>query len=95
MNVRAWFLKSWPGAARRHRVMQGYVALGQERPELVTDIALRGGLFAAVPIAVQAPYQAGVLEGRRQMALEIVRLSHLSFDELYRLVEPLTSTKEP
>ena len=86
MNVRAWFLTLWPNKARRLRVLESYIAL-KKMPELLADIALRGGLMAPAAPPDTTPYQGGVLEGRRQVATEILKLAGEDFESLYRIVE--------
>lgn len=72
MNLPLWLRQAWPNVQKRAHVVDGYRALGLNRL-LLADIALRGSVFDAHP-AVANLYEAGVAEGRRQMALEIIRL---------------------
>lgn len=72
MNLTAWLREAWPNIEKRRRVVDAYRALGINRL-LLADIAMRGGVYsvAAEPATV---FAAGVNEGRRQMALEILKL---------------------
>lgn len=86
MNVKAWFLTLWPNKARRVAVLQAYTGLKKHK-ELLADIALRGGLMAPAAPPDTSAYQGGVLEGRRQVATEILKLAGEDFESLYRIIE--------
>ena len=75
MNLRAWLFETWPTPQKRGAVAQAYRALALN-PLLMADIALRGGLFHPQS-NVRTLYDAGVAEGRRQMALETIKLAEL------------------
>lgn len=86
-NWRRWFALAWPPRGPRAAVVSGYVALGQH-PHTLTDIALRNGVYSEGPSTATA-YEAGVAEGRRRAALEIIKLASKSPAELFAYVEHL------
>lgn len=65
----------WPDVNRRRQLVREYVQLGQMK-SLLADIALRGRVFTAGD-AHKGLYEAGVAEGRRQIALELIRTAGL------------------
>lgn len=61
----------WPALADRRQCALEYAELGKMK-RLQADILLRGGVYVVGGLP-RDPYHAGLLEGRRQLALEIVR----------------------
>lgn len=78
--------KVWRDRGNRRAVVSGYEALGRNYPQTLANIALQGGVFS-YSMAASHSFQAGVLEGRRQMALDIIRLSRADPEALYALIE--------
>lgn len=72
MNLRKWFNEAWPFPERRARLAAEYQTL-RGLDHALADIGLRGSLWDSAPRGLNA-YDAGVFEGRRQMALEIFRV---------------------
>ncbi len=71
MNLKAWFERVYPWKEARANVVLQYRALADTHRLVLRDIALRGGVYSVDP-ADRSLYQAGVAEGRRQLALEIL-----------------------
>ncbi len=71
MMAASWFQSAWRASSDRRQVLAEYAQLGRMRL-LLADIALRGGVFRPIPAAADL-YQAGIAEGRRQLALELIR----------------------
>jgi hypothetical protein len=82
--LRRWFFEIWPFDNERHEVMRGYVALGQSKHTL-TDIAQRNHVFSPAPPADNL-YAAGIAEGRRQCALELIKLASEEPQRLFQFV---------
>lgn len=91
MNLVGWFSEVWPNVQKRYRVIGQYAALRQS-PMLLTDIALRGGVFSVMPRTPGDAFGDGINEGRRQLALEIFKLAQVEPGELYALIEKKPST---
>lgn len=81
----------WPSKGRQRAVVAGYEALAAH-PETLADIALRGSVFQAVP-PDEGDRQAAVIEGRRQMALEIIKAAGQDPIEIYRQIETYHQSK--
>lgn len=81
MNLPGWFRQIYPWHNRRLAVLSQYGEMAKLKLALA-DIALRGGLFSAQP-TVKDLYQAGVAEGRRQMALELFKIVHADIEQLF------------
>jgi len=73
MNIVAWLKGAWKQPGHRAQVITEYAALMPMR-HVLADIALRGAVFSVPPPPADL-FQAGVNEGRRQMALETIRLA--------------------
>lgn len=65
----------WPDLRERRQLVAEYGQLGRMRM-LLADIAKRGGIFAAGNHHGDL-FAAGVAEGRRQIALELIRTAGL------------------
>ena len=72
MNLVRWFRQAWPFPHGRQAVLAEYQSL-KNRPLLLADIGLRGGVWGAQP-NVRDLYQAGWNEGRRAFALELFKI---------------------
>lgn len=73
MNIRNWFRMAHRRLPDRRQVAADYARLGG-MPKLLADIALRGGVFQPAPPARDL-WEAGIAEGRRQFALETIRIA--------------------
>lgn len=73
MNLPLWLRQVWPNPDKRRALVESYRALGLNKT-LLADVALRGGVFAAQDAPANL-FEAGVNEGRRQMALEFLKLA--------------------
>ena len=77
MNIREYLRQIWPSDQKRAAVLNAYRGLARPPFEfLLADVCLRGGVFADPPQDASL-YQCGVLAGRRQMALEMLRLAEI------------------
>lgn len=83
MNAVAWFREIWP--RRKKLVMQDYMAL-REFEHFLADVAVRGGVLAKIPNQA-SDRQAAVLEGRRQLAIEILELARMPPERLRQIIE--------
>jgi hypothetical protein len=83
--AREWFRQIWPRPAGKHNVLSGYAMLRDER-HVLADIALRNRVFKEFPKGLNA-FDAGVCEGRRQAALEILELCSLDPALLWEVIE--------
>lgn len=88
--IARWFQAYWPQREERNALLRQYHAL-QQSPLLLQDIAYRGSVFQPIPPGSNAQ----IMEGRRQLALEILNLAKTNFDVLHRLANtPLTRNKD-
>ncbi|MEM6650970.1 MAG: hypothetical protein AAF582_00125 [Pseudomonadota bacterium] len=87
------------GTARRRQaadVAERWQRLGASRP-MMLDLIERGGLMSPAPVQMRAgepagpgtkdPYQCGVEDGRRSLALELLTLAGVTNDEFLYLTE--------
>jgi hypothetical protein len=72
MNLRKWFLEAWPFADERVALAGEYQAM-KHLTLALADIGLRASLWDNPPPPASV-YEAGVNDGRRQLALEIFRI---------------------
>lgn len=79
-----WFQIYWPDKSRRRVLFEQYRDLGTKKT-LLADIALRANVFA--PIRAETDRQAWIEEGRRQLALEIIKTAQTDLDQLWDLIE--------
>jgi hypothetical protein len=84
-NFANWFAEMWPFVRERRAVIADVIAIGAEHKHFLADLALRGGVFHSAPIARDL-YQAGVMEGRRQVALETIKLCRVDPQLLWQFV---------
>lgn len=82
-NWPRWFAGVWPNAQRRWVVINSYRGLGTHHKEMLADIALRNHVFG--PNREETDRMAWIAEGRRQCALEILKLARVDHDALYQL----------
>jgi hypothetical protein len=73
--VRAWYFSIWPQRTQRFALAGEYRALAGSK-YLLTDIAVRNHVFRAGP-AAQNLYEAGIAEGRRRAAIDIIDMSRV------------------
>lgn len=85
MNTRLWFRQMWSKSGRA--LAADYATIGAQHPHFLADIALRG--YVWVPIPDNDPVAAARLEGRRQLALETIKLCNMHPDQLFQLLDPL------
>ena len=85
-RIGRWFRTYWPAKKQRDDVLREYQSL-QHKPLFLKDVALRGSIFQPIP---PGPY-AERMEGRRELALEIISLAQMDWRVLHDLVnQPLT-----
>ncbi len=89
MNLARWFQAMWPTDSKRALVVDGYRALAHNKL-LLTDIALRAGLFQEDG-EEKTLYRCGVEAGRRELALEIVKAAETDPMALMAYAENLRS----
>lgn len=89
-RVGEWLQQTWP--RKRQAVLQGYMVVGREK-HFLADIALRGNVFGACHVPGD-PATSAVNEGRRQMALEIIKLAGEEPTRLYALIERAPTSAE-
>lgn len=70
----AHLLQAWPDEEQRRVVIDSYAAIGLNKL-LLADIALQGGVFLENDGAVDA-FGAGVMTGRRQLAVRIIKAAN-------------------
>ncbi len=94
MNIAKWFHAAWPEWSHRAQLARDYQSLGQ-MPRLLADIALRGGVFAP-RLPARDLYEAGINEGRRQLALETIRIAGTDPAELQKFcLAPALTAPQP
>lgn len=84
-NWPRWFAMMWPNAQRRWRVVIAYREFAKNHSAMFADIMLRAGAWSQ--IRESDPFLAGVAEGRRQIAIELVKLAKLDPVELFELTK--------
>lgn len=82
-NPATWLTEIWKRSATR--VAGDYAALASQHPYLLADIALLGFVYIPKPTPRDV-YDAGRLEGRRELALEIINLANAPHAELQALI---------
>lgn len=83
--LRVHFTQVWPRDGGKRALLADYLTL-KGAPHLLADIAVRNYVFAPIPPA-KSTYAAGVAEGRRQCALELIRLCGLEAAALWDVIE--------
>jgi hypothetical protein len=84
-----WFREIWPRKASRDATIADYQSAGRLK-HFLTDVALRGFVFTPHPRPAGGGvdlFEAGRREGRRELALEIIRTAGENPGDLYRFVE--------
>lgn len=80
---RSWFTLAWGrGTDKRHLVLGEYASLGTQCPHLLTDLALRGNVYDDSDPPTD-PVQLGIYLGRRQLALETIKLCGRTPEQLF------------
>lgn len=87
-DPRIWFREMWLSAEKRWRVFGGYKSIDKLT---LTDIGLRGFVWSRMPDGGDN-FERGKREGRRELALEIIKLARAEPQALFDLVE--TKPKE-
>lgn len=85
INPVAWFAQMWPFDSGRRAVLADYAAVGAQHKHFLTDVALRGGVYGDGHDDASL-YQAGKFEGRRELALELIKLCKVDPDQLFALI---------
>lgn len=78
--ARLWYAGVWSDKPLRLRVAGEYRALATSK-HLLADLAARNFVFAAAPDAKNL-FDAGIAEGRRRAALEVLELTRIDPHEL-------------
>lgn len=84
-KVRDWLDLVWPSSKPRAEVVHDYLAIGQHK-HFLADLALRGSVYGPCHVPGD-PQTSLVNEGRRQLALEIIKLAGEHPDSLFALIE--------
>lgn len=81
-NWHNWFTTVWQNVSGRHRVLADYASLGKQHPDFLRDLALRGNVFDDSDPPTD-PVALGIYLGRRQIALETLKLCKKTPQELF------------
>lgn len=90
MNVVSWFREAWRGRERDARACLDQWALMKRHDLVLQDIALRGSVFQ--PFGVADPIELARLEGRRELALEILKQAETDPHRLWQALVASAST---
>jgi hypothetical protein len=90
LNVVAWFLSAWRGDGRDLRACLDQWGRMKQLDLVLRDIALRGSLYQ--PFAVSDPVELARLEGRRELALEILTQAEADPHRLWQTIVASAST---
>lgn len=82
-----WLNKLWPFDAGRRAVVGDYVAIGSQHKHFLADVALRGGVFRAFDPAADGTLEG--FNGRRELALEIIKIARIDPQHLFGLLAEL------
>lgn len=93
MNLVRWFAQAWPFPEGRRAVLEQYRVIGGYKLAMA-DIALRCGVYSADSAAPGDVFGAGVIEGRRRAALEILNICAADPRELYGHIERRPQQRE-
>lgn len=91
-RVIASIAQAWRGRQTRAALLEDYRSLGLHKLFLA-DVARLGGVFTHAPRTAGDVFGDGINEGRRQMALEILRLCNANHVELLEILERVATTK--
>lgn len=72
MKILGPLITFWPDLNQRRQLVLEYQRLAGMKT-LLADIAKRGGVFTAGQVPAGDLFAAGIAEGRRQIALELIR----------------------
>lgn len=92
IDAMAWLRRVWPSSIKRARVIRAYIELGRS-PELLADIALRGSVWSPLHVPGD-PVSTAYNVGRRDLALEIVKLAGSDPVVLFNEIEKLVQQKQ-
>lgn len=87
VNLRRWLSDIWPDHGAARQLLHEYAILGSCKL-LLADIALRGGAWTSSHVPGD-PHSSAYNEGRRAMALEILKLAGQPVDQLLAQLPPL------
>ncbi|WP_407155182.1 hypothetical protein [Bradyrhizobium sp. STM 3557] len=79
---REWFITAWRDGGKRHLVLSDLAAIGTQHPHFLADLALRGNVFDDSDPPTD-PIALGIYLGRRQLALETLKLCKKTPQELF------------
>lgn len=81
---REWFRQMWPFGGARHALAGDYATIGAAHKHFLADVALRGGVFRAFDPKFDRNLDE--FNGRRELALEIIKLCRLDPQQLFGLM---------
>ena len=84
-NAIRWWKSVWRQRQNRILLLQEYMTVGEQKLFLA-DLALRGGVWTTSHVPGD-PYSSAVAEGRRQLALEIIKIANESPATLWAWLE--------
>lgn len=84
-NAMRWWKSVWRRRENRILLLQEYMTVGEQKLFLA-DLALRGGVWTTSHVPGD-PYSSAVAEGRRQLALEIIKIASESPSTLWAWLE--------
>ena len=85
LDPRAWFGQLWPRETGRRAVLSDFATVGTLK-HFLADLALRGNVFSGHPVT-DSLYQLGRMEGRRELALEVIQLAGQEPQALWAYIE--------
>jgi hypothetical protein len=87
VNPLTWLERVWPTRHRRAAVIRDYIDVGAN-PAFLADLALRGGVWS--PLQAETPERTAYNIGRRDLALEVIKLAGTDPAMLFREIEKLS-----
>jgi hypothetical protein len=87
----AWLHQMWIDRPRQHAVVNEYLSIGVQHKHFLADVALRGGVYRAFDPASDG--DLANFNGRRELALEIIKICGASPEQLYAAI-PQSNPKE-
>lgn len=91
LDLFAHFVVRWP---RKVRAVYSDYLVVRECKHFLADLVVRGGVMS-VPPAGLSDHDAGVWEGRRQLAVELLRALEEDPRRLFAIVEKTEMTSQP
>jgi hypothetical protein len=88
-----WLRQIWPRKAGLDAVIADYQTVGTLK-HFLTDLALRGFVWTVHPRPPEGLFEAGLREGRRELALEVIRTAGERPENLYRWIERAAGATE-